>query len=84
MDFFQARLWIQIMKELRTGVKLKKVQTKYEKRSIEYELTPYEILMDDLRSRRYTLNKVPVRNFSYCFLILSLQKVGDRVYLQQY
>jgi spire len=55
------------MRELRTGVKLKKVQTKYEKRSIEYELTPYEIMMDDLRRRRYTLNKVPVSTFSLCF-----------------
>jgi hypothetical protein len=25
---------------------------------LEYELTPYEILMDDIRSRRYKLNKV--------------------------
>ena len=26
----------------------------------EYALTPYEILMDDIRSRRYKLNKVMV------------------------
>ena len=25
---------------------------------VEFELTPYEILMDDIRSRRYKLNKV--------------------------
>ena len=49
------------MAELRNGVKLKKVQMKCnERRSIEFELTPYEIMMDDLRSRRYKLNKVPV------------------------
>ena len=42
--------------ELRCGVKLKK--TDYTKTPIEYELTPYEILMDDIRSRRYKLNKV--------------------------
>lgn len=48
------------MKELRHGVKLKKVQTTVT-HPVEYELTPYEILMDDVRYRRYTLNKVPVR-----------------------
>ena len=47
---FQAHLWIQTMQELRQGVKLKK--TDYTKTPIEYELTPYEMLMDDIRSRR--------------------------------
>ena len=47
------------MNQLRQGVKLKK--TNYTKTPIEYELTPYEILMDDIRSRRYKLNKVKLR-----------------------
>lgn len=55
---FQANLWIQTLSELRQGVKLKK--TDYTKTPIEFELTPYEILMDDIRSRRYKLNKVMV------------------------
>ena len=46
------------MHQLRQGVKLKK--TSFTKTPIEYELTPYEILMDDIRSRRYKLNKVMV------------------------
>ena len=54
----QARLWVQVIHELRHGVKLKKVD--YSRTPIEYELTPYEILMDDIRSRRYKLNKVMV------------------------
>ncbi|XP_023702063.1 protein spire homolog 1, partial [Cryptotermes secundus] len=54
----QARLWVQVIHELRHGVKLKKVD--YSHTPIEYELTPYEILMDDIRSRRYKLNKVMV------------------------
>ena len=41
---------------MRSGLKLKK--TEYSKTPIEFELTPYEILMDDIRSRRYKLNKV--------------------------
>ncbi|XP_073987981.1 spire type actin nucleation factor isoform X4 [Rhodnius prolixus] len=54
----QARLWVQVIRELRRGVQLKKVC--YTRKPIEYELTPYEILMDDIRSRRYKLNKVMV------------------------
>ncbi|XP_052747104.1 protein spire [Bicyclus anynana] len=51
-----ARFWMQVIGDLRMGVKLKKVN--YSRTPIEYELTPYEILMDDIRSRRYTLRKV--------------------------
>jgi len=56
--FFQTRLWVQVIHELRNGVKLKKVN--YNRTPIEFELTPYEILMDDIRSRRYKLNKVMI------------------------
>lgn len=51
-----------MIRELRNGVKLKKVDSSYLRSAppIEYELTPYEILMDDIRSRRYKLNKVMV------------------------
>ncbi|XP_045486293.1 protein spire isoform X2 [Pieris rapae] len=52
----QARFWMQVIGELRMGVKLKKVS--HSRTPIEYELTPYEILMDDIRSRRYKLRKV--------------------------
>jgi hypothetical protein len=52
---------MQVIQELRTGVQLKKVQAGgpcLRNPTIEYELTPYEILMDDIRARRYKLNKV--------------------------
>ncbi|GAB6032716.1 hypothetical protein CHUAL_011587 [Chamberlinius hualienensis] len=55
-----ARLWVQVIEELRRGVKLKKVKVHPHAHPIEYALTPYEILMDDIRSRRYKLNKVMV------------------------
>ncbi|XP_076864685.1 protein spire homolog 1 isoform X2 [Brachyhypopomus gauderio] len=56
-----ARFWVQVMRDLRDGVKLKKVQERqYNPLPIEYELTPYEMLMDDIRSKRYTLRKVMV------------------------
>lgn len=53
-----ARFWVQVINELRMGVKLKKVH--YSRAPIEYELTPYEILMKDIRSCRYSLRKIMV------------------------
>uniref|UniRef100_A0AAV2MB10 KIND domain-containing protein n=1 Tax=Knipowitschia caucasica TaxID=637954 RepID=A0AAV2MB10_KNICA len=56
-----ARCWVQVMRTLRDGVKLKKVQERqYDPLPIEFQLTPYEMLMDDIRSQRYKLRKVMV------------------------
>ncbi|XP_046689764.1 protein spire homolog 1 isoform X2 [Silurus meridionalis] len=56
-----ARFWVQVMKDLRTGVKLKKVQERqYNPLPTEFQLTPYEMLMDDIRAKRYKLRKVMV------------------------
>uniref|UniRef100_A0A673KEI0 Protein spire homolog 1-like n=1 Tax=Sinocyclocheilus rhinocerous TaxID=307959 RepID=A0A673KEI0_9TELE len=56
-----ARFWVQVMRDLRHGVKLKKVQERqYNLLPIEFQLTPYEMLMDDIRSKRYKLRKVMV------------------------
>jgi spire-like protein len=50
---------MQVIGELRNGVKLRKVCEKPEmRRHIEYELTPFEILLDQIRARRYHLKKV--------------------------
>ncbi|XP_023290799.1 protein spire isoform X2 [Orussus abietinus] len=60
-----ARFWVQVIGELRRGVKLKKVEAGLgmrgppRGRGAEFELTPYEILMDDIRERRYRLRKTP-------------------------
>lgn len=49
------------MRSLRDGVKLKKVhERQYNPLPIEFSLTPYEMLMDDIRSQRYKLRKVMV------------------------
>jgi spire-like protein len=54
-----ARIWMQVIRELRNGVKLKKVDYQASLwHPIEFELTPYEMLLDDIRSQRYKLNKV--------------------------
>ncbi|XP_019946712.1 protein spire homolog 1 isoform X2 [Paralichthys olivaceus] len=56
-----ARFWVQVMRNLREGVKLKKVQERqYNPLPTEYQLTPYEMLMDDIRFQRYKLRKVMV------------------------
>ncbi|KAJ7991972.1 hypothetical protein DPEC_G00289390 [Dallia pectoralis] len=56
-----AKFWMQVMGDLRTGVKLKKVQERlYNPLPIEFQLTPYEMLMDDIRLKRYKLRKVMV------------------------
>ncbi|XP_052864537.1 protein spire [Anopheles cruzii] len=54
----QARFWMQVVDELRRGVRLKKIN--FSRTPIEYELTPYEILMEDIRCRKYNLRKVMV------------------------
>ena len=54
-----ARLWMQVIRELRNGVKLKKVDLDkvYQPRT-EFELTPYEMLLNDIRSQRHKLKHV--------------------------
>ncbi len=50
---------MQVIHELRHGVKLRKTfQISQQKRHIEYELTPFEILLDQIRTRRYNLRKI--------------------------
>ncbi|MEQ2166362.1 hypothetical protein GOODEAATRI_027230 [Goodea atripinnis] len=58
----QARLWVQLMKDLRQGVKLKKVQEQpFNPLPTEFSLTPFEMLMQDIRARKFQLRKVMVR-----------------------
>ncbi|CAG5122967.1 unnamed protein product, partial [Candidula unifasciata] len=54
-----ACLWVQVMRSLRQGVRLKKVEHIHLP-PLEYELTPFEILLEDIRLRRYTLHKIMV------------------------
>ena len=57
-----AWLWMQVLHSLRQGVRLKKCQhvSHVSRTSLEVELSPFEILMQDIRFRRYTLYKVMV------------------------
>ena len=56
---FQARIWMQVMRELRTGVTLKKRDC-VRLDPGEYELTPYEILMKDIRDKKHNLKHIAV------------------------
>ena len=51
------------MGDLITGAKLKHID--HTEESIEYELTPYEMLMEEIRARKYELNKVFIRCLHY-------------------
>ncbi|XP_075694685.1 protein spire homolog 2 isoform X2 [Rhinoderma darwinii] len=56
-----ARLWVQLMRDLRHGVQLKNVREKtFNSLPTEYQLTPFEMLMQDIRARNYKLRKVMV------------------------
>ncbi|KAK7891211.1 hypothetical protein WMY93_023174 [Mugilogobius chulae] len=51
----------QLMKELRQGVKLKQVQeTAFPPLPSEFSLTPFEMLMQDIRTRKFQLRRVMV------------------------
>ena len=52
--------WISVMKSLRTGVTLRRVEDYTEvKKRHEFEFSAYEMLLDDIRKKTYQLKKVP-------------------------
>lgn len=51
---------MQVVDELRRGVRLKQVS--HSRTPHEFELTPYEILMEDIRTRKSNLRKVMVND----------------------
>ncbi|XP_078506600.1 protein spire homolog 1-like isoform X2 [Lissotriton helveticus] len=53
-----SRLWMNVVKELRNGIQLNRASERlYKTLPVKYECTPFEHLMDDIRYRRYTLQK---------------------------
>ena len=55
-----AKLWIQVVKQLRDGVQLRRVSAGENASRAEYALTPYEMLLEDIRLKNYRLNHVPL------------------------
>merc|ERR1719147_104642 len=54
-----ADVWTQVMSQLRRGIRLKKVD--YSRTPAEFEMTPYEMLMDDVRTKKYRLCPVATK-----------------------
>ncbi len=56
-----AKLWIQVVQELRSGVTLRRLDESVirKRHRHEFKKTPYELLMDDIKSQKYKLKKVP-------------------------
>ncbi len=80
--FPQARFWVQVMRDLRHGVKLKKVQERqYNLLPIEFQFTPYEMLMDDIRSKRYKLRKVLVSVHMYKWILGHVSIYNQNLFL---
>lgn len=55
-----AKLWLQAMRELRQGVTLRHV-VHSKLPPVSFELTPFEMLLDDIRYKRFQLNPVTVK-----------------------
>ncbi|KAG8447144.1 hypothetical protein GDO86_014558 [Hymenochirus boettgeri] len=54
-----GNLWSNVIKELSLGIRLRNSKERaYIDQPTVYELTPYELLMDDIRAKRYTLREV--------------------------
>ncbi|KFQ90212.1 Protein spire 1 [Phoenicopterus ruber ruber] len=58
--FFEASLWPNVIRELQNGVKLRKATERPQCHAPPKECirSPYELLLDDIQHKRYTLQKV--------------------------
>ncbi|XP_075762834.1 protein spire homolog 1-like isoform X2 [Pelodiscus sinensis] len=67
-DNYWASLWHDVVGELRNGVRLRKTVDR-PRRSVppkEYTRSPYELLAEDIRHKRYTLRKVKINGEQKC------------------
>ncbi|KAM4691953.1 protein spire homolog 1-like [Rhinophrynus dorsalis] len=54
-----GNLWSNVIKELRLGIRLRNAKERsYDELPVESSLTPYELLMNDIRSKKYKLREV--------------------------
>ncbi|EMP33685.1 Protein spire like protein 1 [Chelonia mydas] len=67
-NYWQASLWHGVLGELQNGVRLHKAMERPQ-RSIppkEYTRSPFELLTEDIRCKRYTLRKVKINSEQNC------------------
>jgi len=89
VDKIHVEVWAHLWRQLRVGVSLNHInrQECLHRQQKEYELTPFEMLLDDIKFKRYSLKKVvnlPKRvekdNDTLSMdVIHSLKSVADRV-----
>ncbi|XP_067402190.1 protein spire homolog 1-like isoform X2 [Emydura macquarii macquarii] len=67
-DNYWASLWHDVISELQNGVRLHKAmeQPRYNIPPKAYTRSPYELLADDIRHKRYTLRKVKINSEQKC------------------
>lgn len=53
-----SQVWLSVMKSLRAGVTLRRVEHHELKVPVQFEYSPYEMLLDDIRKKSYSLKKV--------------------------
>ncbi|XP_054153742.1 protein spire-like [Oppia nitens] len=54
-----ARLWVHVIRQMRGGALLRSVETRGPEVAVEYELTPFEKLLNDIRFQNYRLKQIP-------------------------
>ncbi|XP_029768635.1 protein spire homolog 1-like [Terrapene carolina triunguis] len=67
-NYWQASLWHDVIRELQNGVRLRKAMERPQ-HSVppkEYARSPYELLAEDIRRKRYTLRKVKINSEQNC------------------
>ncbi|KAH1186863.1 hypothetical protein KIL84_019612 [Mauremys mutica] len=67
-NYWQASLWHDVIRELQNGVRLRKAMEQPQ-RTVppkEYARSPYELLAEDIRRKRYTLRKVKINSEQNC------------------
>ncbi|NXW56330.1 SPIR1 protein, partial [Eurystomus gularis] len=86
--FFEASLWPNVICELQNGVRLRKATERPQRHVPPKECirSPYELLLDDIQHKRYTLRKVmPVLKRWFCHhwtLLYQLALSGAMLCLQ--
>ncbi|XP_022248983.1 protein spire homolog 2-like [Limulus polyphemus] len=55
---FKIGLWMHVIQELKQGVQLKKIKLDFH--PVKYDLTPFDMLLEDIRTQRYKLKEVRV------------------------
>jgi spire-like protein len=74
-----ANLWMNVMKELRDGVTLRNCEKRHSPTPKQYSMTPYEMLMNDIKSGKWDLNKTEINGQSLGELPPGVRKHAHKI-----